>query len=72
MQGERGVLVFKEIIDGFEEFFLLPVGLGEGEKGIFLQRFDIGLRQRREFLAAVGALPLGLDPLQRLCLDHFN
>jgi hypothetical protein len=64
------VLVFEEVVDRLQEFLLLAVGLGEGEEAEFLQRFDIGLRQRRQFLAAVDALGLGLDALQRVGREH--
>src|SRR5439155_22238432 len=53
MQGQRGILVFKEVVDRLLEFFLFSVGLCVVEIGKFLERFDIGLRQRAKFLAAV-------------------
>ena len=70
MQRQRGVLVFEVIVDRLLEFFLLAVGLGEGEVGKLLQRLDIDLRQRRQLFAAVDALGLGLDALQGIGREH--
>src|SRR5260370_26463745 len=40
-----GILVFQEVVDRLLKLFLFAVGLGEGEVGKFLQRFDIGDRK---------------------------
>ena len=70
MQRQQAVLVFEEVIDRLQKPLLLAVGAGKGEVAELLQRLDIGLRQRRQFLAAVDALGLGLDPLERIGREH--
>jgi hypothetical protein len=66
MQRQQGIVVFKEVVDRLLELLLLAVGFGKGEEAEFLQRFDIGLRQRRQFFVAVDALGPGLEALQRI------
>ena len=47
MQHQKAVLDFEEIIDRLQKPVFLPVSLGKGEVGEFLQRLDIGLGERR-------------------------
>ena len=71
MQRQLVVLVFEEIIHRFDKLLLLAVGPGEGEEVELLQRFDIGLGQRRQLFAGVDPFGLCREPLQRVGREHF-
>src|SRR5262249_19021880 len=70
VQRQRVILVFEIVVDRLLKLLLLAVSLGEGEEAELLQILDIVLGQRRELLAAVDALGLGLDALQRIRREH--
>jgi hypothetical protein len=57
MQHQQAILVFEEIVDWLCEFRLLAVGLGKGEVAELLERLDIGLGERCQFLVGVDAPP---------------
>ena len=70
MQRQRGVLVFKEVVDRLQEFLFFAIGFGERKEAEFLERFDVGLRQGCQFFAAIDAFGLGFDALQRVSRER--
>ena len=65
VQRQRRILVLEVVVDRIVELFLLLAArsarLGEGEEGVILERLNVGLRERLQFIAGVDAFRLGLD-----------